>query len=279
MKKLILTLCILTFVLSFCQVAFAHGVIFETKELGDSKIRITLKWDQKNEIRGIYPVYYQIEKAKILTIGYEIKDIINPEPYIDFDLRRSIPPVRIILKEVGKNNNTVFSDIKGSYAEDYIRNLHDAGIVNGMPDGSFMPYKIVTRAEFMTMLCSALKIDTTSTDIEFSDIQEHWAKGIMQGGVKSGLLKGYFDNTIKPDKEISIAEACAIIDKSFIFRSAIEGYYQKLQRGKWFSNSVKRIFDAGILTVEDPIYRDFEEDKTLNRSDISMMISRAITTF
>jgi hypothetical protein len=51
-----------------------------------------------------------------------------------------------------------------------------------------------------------------------------------------------------------------------------------LQRGKWFSESVKRMFDVGILNVDDPIYRDFNEDMSLNRADISMMLSRAMTT-
>jgi hypothetical protein len=258
MKKLISFLfgCITSIILTTS--CFAHGVIFETNMLDENKIRINLKWDQIGETRGIYPVYFNIEKAKIFTIGYEI---------------------RIVLKEVGENVKPIFSDISGSYAEEYIQNLHGAGIINGMPDGSFRPNDNVTRAEFMTMICRILKLDTNITESEFSDIQGHWAMGVMQAGVNKGLIKGYYDNTIKPDKFISVAESCAVIDKSFTFKTSREGYYQKLQRGKWFSISVKKIFDAGILTVDDPLYKDFDEDKPLTRADIAMMLSRASTTF
>ena len=279
MKKLVSWVVCLLIGAVFNLVGFAHGVVFDIKEMDDNGIRINLKWDQEGENRGIYPIYFHIEKAKTFTIGYEIKDKVNPEPFVDFDLRKCIPPLRIVLKEVGDDAKPVFTDIKGSYAEDYIDNLHGAGIVKGMPDGSFRPYGDVTRAEFMTMLCKILKMDTNIKETGFVDIQDHWAKGVMQAGFEKGLIKGYYDNAIKPDKLISIAEACVLIDKSFVFKSAREGFYQKLQSGKWYSNSVKKIFNAGILQVEDPLYRDFEEDKFLNRSDIAMMLSRAATTF
>lgn len=279
MKKLVAFIVCITFGLIFSVVGFAHSVVFDTKEVDKNTIKISLKWDQEGETRGIYPIHYQIEKAKTFTIGYEIKEKANPDAFVDFDLRKCIPPLRIVLKEVGDKAMPIFNDIKGSYAEEYIENLHGAGIVKGMPDGSFRPYDNVTRAEFMTMLCKILKIDTKITETEFLDIKAHWSKGVMQAGVNKGLIKGYYDNTVKPDKLISIAEACALIDKSFTFKSSREGYYQKLQRGKWFSISVKKVFDSAVLNVDDPLYRDFDEDKPLNRSDVAIMLSRAATTF
>jgi len=51
-----------------------------------------------------------------------------------------------------------FNDIKGIETEEYITHLHDAGIVNGMPDGSFRPDSNITRAEFMVLLVKALKL-------------------------------------------------------------------------------------------------------------------------
>jgi len=71
-------------------------------------------------------------------------------------LTGAIPPIRIILSNIDKPDWVPFNDIKGIETEEYITHLHDAGIVNGMPDGSFRPDSNITRAEFMVLLVKAL---------------------------------------------------------------------------------------------------------------------------
>ena len=46
----------------------------------------------------------------------------------------------------------LFSDIAGHWAADYINQAANAGIVDGYPDGTFGPQKLITRAEAMTMV-------------------------------------------------------------------------------------------------------------------------------
>ena len=50
------------------------------------------------------------------------------------------------------------TDIAGHWAEAQIKQAVGKGYVSGYPDGTFQPNKDVSRAEFMTMLASALKL-------------------------------------------------------------------------------------------------------------------------
>jgi len=52
-----------------------------------------------------------------------------------------------------------FSDIKGHWAEDSIKEAVAKGYVNGFPDGTFGPNKTLSRAEFVKMIVAALGIE------------------------------------------------------------------------------------------------------------------------
>lgn len=47
-------------------------------------------------------------------------------------------------------------------------------------------------------------------NIKLKDIKGHWAEKDIQSGVEAGLIKGYEDNTFKPDQPITRAEVATI---------------------------------------------------------------------
>ena len=56
---------------------------------------------------------------------------------------------------------TAFTD-EGSvaaYALPAVQALHRAGVINGMPDGSFRPYDTATREQACAVLCTAVRAD------------------------------------------------------------------------------------------------------------------------
>ena len=46
----------------------------------------------------------------------------------------------------------LYTSIAGHWAQDYINEAANAGIVDGYPDGTFQPQQLITRAEAMTMV-------------------------------------------------------------------------------------------------------------------------------
>ncbi|NLP14438.1 MAG: S-layer homology domain-containing protein [Clostridium sp.] len=258
----------------------AHGALYELKQIDEKKVRITLKLSESGQNRGIIITHYYLVNGKVLHIGYETKDGAENEVYLDYDMSGAVPPIRIKLTNINDRDWVPFNDIKGIEQEEYITHLHDVGIVNGMPDGSFKPYSKITRAEFMVLIVKALNISGTAENMEgFTDIEGHWAKDIILIALKCGLISGYGDKTIRPDNPISLAEVSSVISRAFEFKTAKNGIYQKLKKDRWYSSSVKRMFDVGILSVDDSLYKDFNEEGLINRADCSMMISRALSTY
>ena len=80
-----------------------------------------------------------------------------------------------------------FSDLKENHwAYVPINEMADKGILKGYPDGTFLPDKSVTRAEFAKILVLSLKINQNeTTKLDFQDVsKEHWAYDYIQIAAK-----------------------------------------------------------------------------------------------
>ncbi len=268
------------FIILVNQPAYAHGLIYETSRIDGNKIRITLKWSDPQEAKGIYIAYYHLKNGKELDIGYEIKEGADTSAHLDYSLSSAIPPIKITLTNINDVNAEPFDDIKGIEAEEYIKHLHDAGIINGKTGRLFSPKAAITRAEFTVIMVKALKLEENAgSENSYKDIGKHWARSTILTAVKSGLISGYQDGTIRPDNPITLAEAAAVISRAFTFNTAYNGIYAKLKQDKWYSGIVKKMFDVGILKTTDTIYAKFNEEAYISRANCAMMVSRALSTY
>lgn len=86
------------------------------------------------------------------------------------------------------------------------------GLITGDDKGGFNPHKAITREDAAVILQRFLKLGTGS-DINFADSEKisDYAENAVKALACAGIIKGYDDNTIKPDGEITRAEAAAVI--------------------------------------------------------------------
>lgn len=92
--------------------------------------------------------------------------------------------------------------------------------VSGYDDGTFLPTRNVTRAEFVRMLVSVLCDDFDPTKdygtCSFSDIPlGKWYEKYIAYAETKGLVHGYDDGTFRPDRPITRAEACVMVSQMF----------------------------------------------------------------
>lgn len=75
-----------------------------------------------------------------------------------------------------------YSDVSEDFwAYEYIDELTKRGIFKGYPDGTFMPYKEVTREEFAKILVSTLDLKEKTTNIKFADVDDDsWSKEYIE---------------------------------------------------------------------------------------------------
>ncbi|MDQ6421416.1 chondroitinase family polysaccharide lyase [Paenibacillus sp. LHD-117] len=142
-----------------------------------------------------------------------------------------------------------FSDTQGHWAEEGIRELVKAGIINGYQDGTFAPEKRVTRAEFAVILVKAFKLQAKS-GAGFADTDSHWAKASIETAAANGIISGYSADSFGPDDPITREQMAAMIvraaklpatagETSFADQADISG---------WAQAAVAAAAESGLIT-------------------------------
>jgi hypothetical protein len=107
-----------------------------------------------------------------------------------------------------------FSDVSSSYwAYAAISNLISLDYITGYPDGSFKPDGAITRAEFVSILTRALKLQAYSPPAsEFSDVStSDWFYGSVESAVYAGIANGEGDSSFSPGKPVTREEMAVIL--------------------------------------------------------------------
>ncbi|MEL7657019.1 MAG: S-layer homology domain-containing protein, partial [Bacillota bacterium] len=97
------------------------------------------------------------------------------------------------------------SDIAGNANEAAIQVSYDLGIVTGNPDGTYLPTKAVTRAEFAAMITRALAIPDSAlagyTSTTFKDTTGYgWAVPYLAFCQSKGILLGDGAGNVMPGR-------------------------------------------------------------------------------
>ena len=123
---------------------------------------------------------------------------------------------RLLTEKTRKDNLTKYHSFRdvpqGAWYNAAVATMAKLKIITGYPDGTFQPDAPVTRAEFAAI---AARFDEKSarTTASFRDIYGHWAERYMSCSAELGWIRGYTDNTFRPDQSITRAEAMALINR------------------------------------------------------------------
>ena len=110
-------------------------------------------WSQSNSFTDVAAgAWYNnaistMANAGILD-GYEDGSF-HPNGYIT---RAEFATIAVRFFDLSYQGEDLFPDIDGHWAQEYINQAADAGIIEGYPDGTFGPQKQITRAEAVTMV-------------------------------------------------------------------------------------------------------------------------------
>lgn len=121
----------------------------------------------------------------------------------------------------GVNLNFTDADKIQPWALNYVKAMTDMGYITGRSDDGvtnyFDPESSITRAEAFTILSRVITTDAAA-EINFADIGDipQWSMTAFEKLAALGVIQGYEDNTIKPQRTISRGEAAVIVDKSSI---------------------------------------------------------------
>jgi hypothetical protein len=109
----------------------------------------------------------------------------------------------MIARAIGLSTEGVssnFSDVPSTHsAYKFISAAEKAGIINGYNDGTFRPNAPITRAQIAVMIQRAFQVQTSGTQMSFTDVPEGYApKKFIEILASQKIVNGYSDGTFKP---------------------------------------------------------------------------------
>lgn len=170
-----------------------------------------------------------------------------------------------------------FSDLsKDHWAYENITTLADKGVINGYPDGTYLPENSVTRGEFLKLIMTASVGEKTFESVQSNN--EHWAVKYANYARENGLLmRG--TSTDNLDNGISRLEMAVILAKVSLKKEFNE-YNMDVKTD--FSDLtevtnggdvyIKYVANLGLLNG----YPDgtFGPNKTMTRAEVATVICR-----
>lgn len=157
-----------------------------------------------------------------------------------------------------------------------IHYLSAAAIIIGYPDSTFKPNGKVTRAEAVTMIGKALKLDANSTGNSFTDVKAgHFAESYIKAAVKRGIVTGYPDGTFRPNESITRGEVAVMIQRAFQYEETKTAAFTDVKQSAYYFTAVNALKNANITTgyPEDNTYRPAN---SITRAEYAIFVARAL---
>ncbi|MBN2899306.1 MAG: S-layer homology domain-containing protein, partial [Clostridia bacterium] len=83
-----------------------------------------------------------------------------------------------------------------------------------------------------------------------TDVEEHWAKDMIQSAIESGLITGYADGSFKPDNTISRAEFFTLVNRAYQFTKTTKTQYTDVPENAWYTKEIEKGAAAGYINVD-----------------------------
>ncbi|MFA7550700.1 MAG: S-layer homology domain-containing protein, partial [Sedimentibacter sp.] len=160
-----------------------------------------------------------------------------------------------------------FLDVKKDpFLEEAIGVLSGYEVIQGYPDSSFKPDRIVTRAEMAKVVTVAAGFHEYSKNMTsvYEDMHGHWAESYVELADVLGIVKGISPSAYYPDNLIKFEEAYTMILR-------LLGYTDESLIGSWPSNYHEKAIELNLF---ENINSNVE---FASRRDITIMLFNALS--
>jgi hypothetical protein len=175
---------------------------------------------------------------------------------------------------------TTFKDVGSHWANTEIIEMATMGYIKGS-NGSFRPNENITRAEFVSLISRIKGLDLNEeNDSDFKDIDDSaWYADSVAAVLKAGLVKGYPDNTFRPNAYITrqeIANVVGSLIETEMGPSKIDSVLSvyKDEITDWAKFGVAKSTDQGIIKgLSEGV---FGGKQNATRAQVAVMLLRFI---
>lgn len=170
-----------------------------------------------------------------------------------------------------------FPDVtKADWYAPHISYLYSKNMMNGYLDGTFKPVKEISRGEAMILLGKARGLDGTPRNTVFKDVGiNNGASGYIQSAYDKGIIKGFPDETFKPEQMVTRAEMALLIQNTynFTFDPLLQTPFTDVSENQVSYSAIQALTQQNITSGYTAT--TFEPDKFMNRYAFSVFLARS----
>jgi S-layer homology domain len=195
----------------------------------------------------------------------------------------AVAPLVMQAPAEAQSNSVSFSDVSSNYwAEDFISELANRGIIRGFPDGTFRPNELVTRAQFAAMVRQAFEKSPTRSAINFVDVpSNYWAYSAIQEAYTIGFLSGYPGNVFNPGQNIPRAQVLVSLANGLGYTSngtnSLGVYRDAAEIPNYAQGSIAAATQRSIV-VNYPNVEFLNPNREATRAEVAAFIYQALVS-
>lgn len=107
-----------------------------------------------------------------------------------------------------------------------------------------------------------------------SDISGHWAQEVMESWLEQGLISGYDNGLIKPDKSVTRAEFVRLINQRFSLSGQAQISFNDVSESDWFFQEVLTAVANGYASGFDD--GGFHPDEAITRGQAAVLVANTL---
>ncbi|KKO55390.1 hypothetical protein XI25_01190 [Paenibacillus sp. DMB20] len=130
---------------------------------------------------------------------------------------------------------------------------------------------------FAMSLLFCLNMGQGGTVLAFSDTEKHWARQEIQNWVSSGRVQGYPDQTFRPDRVLTRAEAAVLINRALGIpdgQGAESAAYPDMVQDRWDWEPLTAAVAAGYIRGYDD--GTLGAERAVSRQEMAVMLTRLV---
>lgn len=216
--------------------------------------------------------------SHFFSIGFVGDESTYAKAAADKDVKKKTTSTVPIPQVVPKPELKTFKDLPNNYwAIKPIEYLATLGIMGGYPDETFRPDRQLTRGELAVILVKAKGFAVKGTSkTSFGDIrQRSWMAPYIEVAVQRGYMKGYPDETFRPNGRVSRAETAVIFARFaglYIKPKIGSRVFPDMKKNHWASPALAATKSAGFFEYLSG--KNFEPKAYLTRAEAAEILSK-----
>lgn len=175
------------------------------------------------------------------------------------------------------------TDISGSWAADAIDRMNSRLIVEGTGSGLFEPSRLITRAEFASILTKGLGLKPSPTPSTFRDVSESaWYQDAVTAAAEYDLVTGFTDGTFRPQQQITRAEAIVMLSRALELtgsgninaEATLQPFVDRDDLPSWAQNAALTTVQSGLLNGQNG--NRLAPQQPVSRAEVATLIDRLL---